>query len=117
MSVEELGGGAAGAVLAVRHWDNEPEAKIGFWAKVVDDEITGRDTDFWQTYRDKIAAVTADDVLEIAKSQLMAENMAFFIVGDWDPINKGDLEGKANMSEFGEVQHLPLRDPLTQEPI
>ena len=33
---------AAGAVLAVRHWDNEPEAKIGFWAKVVDDEITGQ---------------------------------------------------------------------------
>ena len=93
------------------------ESKAALVSTFVDDEITARDADYWQTYREKIAAVTADDVLAIAKSQLLAENMAFFIVGDWDPINKGDLEGKANMSEFGEVSHLPLRDPLTQEPI
>jgi hypothetical protein len=40
-------------------------------------------------------------------------------VGDWEEIAPGDLEKRASMAEFfgGNVKHLPLRDPLTLEPL
>jgi hypothetical protein len=45
--------------------------------------------------------------------------MAILVVGDWEAIALGDLEGRATMQDFfdGEVKHLPLRDPLTLEPL
>jgi len=41
------------------------------------------------------------------------------VVGDWDEIATGDLDKRATMNDFfgGKVQHLPLRDPLTLEPL
>jgi Zn-dependent M16 (insulinase) family peptidase len=85
----------------------------------VADEWTKRPADYWQTYRDKIKAVTKDDIQRVAKQYLDPKNMAIFVVGDWDEIYPGDLEGRAKMTEFfgGDVQHLPLRDPLTQEAV
>ena len=45
--------------------------------------------------------------------------MAILVVGDWDDIAPGDLENRASMKDFfgGQVTHLPLRDPLTLEPL
>jgi hypothetical protein len=45
--------------------------------------------------------------------------MAILVVGDWENIAAGDLEKRASMKEFfgGTVKHLPLRDPLTLEPL
>ena len=85
----------------------------------VDDELTGRDPAFWQTYRDDVRAVTSDDIMRVTKKYLVPEDMAFLVVGRWGEIEAGDLEGRARMSEFfgGSVTHLPLRDPLTLEPI
>lgn len=83
----------------------------------VNDELTDRAEDHWQTYRDRVEAVTADDVLRVAKEHLDAEKLAILVVGDWAEIAPGDHDGRAKMSELGEVEHLPLRDPLTQEPL
>ncbi len=95
------------------------ESKPGMLGVFVSDEWTSRPADYWQTYRDKVKSVTADDIMRVAQKHLTAENMAIFVVGKWDEIYSGDLEGRAKMSEFfgGDVTHLPLRDPLTQEPI
>lgn len=93
------------------------ESKAGMLNVFVGDEMTGRPKDYWHTYRQKIMAVTAEDVQRVAKKHFVPEKMAIMVVGKWDDIVKGDA--RANMSEFfeGKVTHLPLRDPLTLEPM
>lgn len=108
---------AAGALIET--FPRRFESKAGMLRLFVDDELTGRDPAFWQTYRNHVRAVTSDDIMRVAKKYLVPEEMAFLVVGRWDEIAAGDLEGRAQMSEFfgGIVTHLPLRDPLTLEPI
>jgi hypothetical protein len=84
----------------------------------VSDEMTHRNADYWQDYRDNIRSVTAEHVMDVAKRRLDPEDMAIVIVGKWSEIEPGDLQGRASMKDFfgGQVTHLPLRDPLTLEP-
>ncbi len=46
---------------------------------------------------------------------LHPDTMAILVVGVWDEIQRGDLEGRATMDEFfgGNVTALPERDPMT----
>ena len=83
----------------------------------VNDEWTKRDPQFWQSYRDKVSAVTREDLLRVAQKHLDPAKLAILVVGDWDEIATGDLGKRAAMADFfgGEVTHLPLRDPLTLE--
>lgn len=85
----------------------------------IDDEWTNRPEGYWQSYRDNVRSVTTRDVLRVAKEHLHPDNMLFMIVGNWSEIEGGDLEGRASMDDFfgGSNTELPLRDPLTQEPI
>jgi predicted Zn-dependent peptidase len=85
----------------------------------VDDEYNGRPHEYWKTYRDRMRAVTADAVLEAAKQNLHAEKLVMLIVGKWDAIKVGDADGHASMDKFfeGKATRLPLRDPLTLEPM
>jgi len=94
------------------------ESKAGMLNVFVSDEWTRRSADYWQTYRDQVRSVTKEDIMRVAQKHLTSENMAIFVVGKWDEIYPGDLEGRAKMNEFfgGDVNHLPLRDPLTQKP-
>jgi len=95
------------------------ESKPGMLGVFVNDEMTKRPADYWQTVRQKVQAVTPADVQAMAKKHLSPENMAIFVVGKWDEIYRGDLEGRANMSEFfgGNATQVPLKDPLTLQPI
>ncbi len=95
------------------------ESKAAMLNVFVSDEWTGRDPSYWQNYRDNIRAVTADDVRRVAEKHLDPDKMAFMIVGKWTEIEAGDLEGRARMADFfdGSSLELPLRDPLTLEPI
>lgn len=95
------------------------ESKAGTIGVFMSDEWTKRPADYWQTYRDKVRAVTAADVQRVANKFLDPSKLSIFIVGKWSEIEKGDLEGRATMKEFfdGQVNHLPLRDPLTDEPL
>ena len=85
----------------------------------VSDEWTGRPEGYWQSYRDRVQAVTAEDVQRVAREHLDPATMAILVVGNWDEIAAGDLDGRASMADFfeGAVTHLPLRDPLTLEPL
>lgn len=98
-----------------RQFESKPQMLRVF----VNDEWTKRPTDYWKTFRQKVAAVTREDLQRVAKKHLDPQKMAILVVGDWDEIAKGDLQGRATMKEFfgGEVKHLPLRDPLTLEPL
>lgn len=85
----------------------------------VNDELTGRDPSHWRTWRERVAAVDAAAVQRVAQEHLDAEAMALVVVGNWDEIEGGDLEGRASMGEFydGSVEHLPMLDPMTREPM
>ncbi len=95
------------------------ESKPQMLSVFVSDEWTDRPEGYWQTYRDRVQSVTADDVLRVARQHLDPAKMAILVVGDWEEIAAGDLDGRAKMADFfgGEVTHLPLRDPLTLEPV
>jgi len=95
------------------------ESKPAMLAVFVNDEWTKRPAGFWQAFRERVEAVTPADIQRVAREHLDPESMAILVVGDWDEIAPGDLEKRASMSDFfgGEVTHLPLRDPLTLEPL
>jgi zinc protease len=79
------------------------------------DEYTKRDPAFWQTYRDRIAAVTAADVQRVAREHLVPGKMLVLVVGDQKEIAIGDGKHDAKLSALvaGKVTELPLRDPMT----
>lgn len=95
------------------------ESKAGMLNVFVSDEWTGRDPSYWRTYRDNIRAVTPEDVRRVAEKRLNRDNLAIMVVGKWSEIEGGDLEGRARMAEFfdGSTMQIPLKDPLTLEPM
>jgi len=93
------------------------ETRTAIVSTFVDDELTARPGDHWATWRERVQAVTAEQIREVAAKHLVRDKVMMLIVGDWEPIAKGDLEGKANMAPYGEPKRLPLRDPLTQKPM
>jgi predicted Zn-dependent peptidase len=82
-------------------------------------EYDGRPNEYWETYQDRIRAVTKEDVQRVAKKYLHPDQLVFLIVGSWEDIKPGDADGRASMEEFygGQATPLPLRDPLTMEPM
>jgi zinc protease len=80
------------------------------------DEFTGRDPAFWDTYRDKIKAVTIEDVQRVAMKYLHPDRLVILAVGNEDDLLKGNPD-KPQFSFLkmanGKITHIPLPDPLT----
>lgn len=97
-----------------RSFESKPQMLRVF----VNDEWTHRPKDYWKTFRQRVSAVTVEDLQRVAKKHLDPEKMAILVVGDWDAIAPGDLDKRASMNDFfnGAVKHIPLRDPLSLEP-
>ncbi|MEM7755551.1 MAG: pitrilysin family protein [Planctomycetota bacterium] len=100
------------------------ESKPAMLGVFINDEWTGRDPNYWATYRDRVKAVTRADIQDVANEYLRPENMAILVVGPWEDIytgnvNEVDPNRQASMAEFfdGEAQQIPLRDPMTQQNI
>ena len=83
------------------------------------DEYDGRPHGYWKTYRDNLDAVTAERVRAAAQKYLDPAKLVFLVVGKWADVQPGDADKKASMAEFhgGKATALPLRDPLTLEPM
>ena len=82
------------------------------------DEYTGRDPAYLAAYRDNIAAVTAEDVLDVAQRYLDPDKLVVFVVGDIETILAGDPERPEFSLEAmspGAVVRIPLPDPFTME--
>jgi predicted Zn-dependent peptidase len=80
------------------------------------DEYTRRDPTYWQTYRERIAAVTAADVQRVAQKYLSPDKLVVLVVGDQKEIDLGDGKHQTSVEALAEgrkVVVLPLRDPLT----
>ncbi len=82
------------------------------------DAYTGRDPLFWDTYRDRVRAVTVDDVHRAAGAHLHPERLVILAVGNVDVVLRGDPErpedsfGKMGR---GDIVRVPLPDPMTME--
>ena len=86
----------------------------------VADEMSGRDPRYWSTYKNRIEGVTKEDVMRVANELLDPNKMAMVVVGDWDEISVGNERASTtDISRVigGDITELPLRDPLTLEPI
>lgn len=86
------------------------------------DEYTGRyarDPEFWKKFRDRISAVTKEDVQRVAKKNLTPEKLVIVTVGQKDEILKGHPDHPVKLTDLGggKFTELPLRDPLTMQPI
>lgn len=86
------------------------------------DEFTGRyakQPDFWRTWRKKVEAVTADDVQRVAANTLHPGKAVILMVGQRDEIKKGHPDHPVKLEQLatGKVTELPLRDPLTLQPL
>ena len=95
---------------------DSPAAVAGIFAS---DAYNNRPSSYWNSYRKRAAAVTPKQIREAAKKYLNPEQLVMLIVGDWEAIQPGDADGRASMAEFfeGAATALPLRDPLTMEPV
>ncbi|MEM9294056.1 MAG: pitrilysin family protein [Acidobacteriota bacterium] len=88
-------------------------------ATLLSDEISGRPNSYWELFRQRIEAVTVADVQRVAQTHLHSDDMILVMVGDWPVIAAGDADGRATMESVypGEPTLLPLRDPVTLEPV
>jgi zinc protease len=81
------------------------------------DEFTKRPPDYWANYRDRIRAVTADDVLRVAQKYLQPDKLVILVVGNVDEITKGNPDkpqySLMSIAKDGTIKRIPLPDPLT----
>lgn len=81
------------------------------------DEFTKRAPDYWTTYRDRIRAVTADDVQRVAQKYLEPDKLVVLVVGNIDEITKGNPDKPqytlTKIAKDGTIRRIPLPDPLT----
>ena len=87
---------------------------VGRYAR---DELLGRPHSYWTEYRDRVKAVTGDDIKKALSTDIEPDKMIMLVVGNIEEIMTGHPEHEARLSDFGEIKELPLRDPLTLEPI
>jgi zinc protease len=80
------------------------------------DEYTERDPTYWETYRQKVKAVTIDDVQRVAREYLHPDKLVILVVGNVEENLKGNQE-KPEFSFMkiasGKITRIPLPDPLT----
>jgi predicted Zn-dependent peptidase len=81
------------------------------------DEYTKRPADYWDTYRQRIAAVTAEEVQRVAQKYLDPSKLVILVVGNIDDITKGNPDhpeySLTKLAATGQIRRIPLPDPLT----
>jgi zinc protease len=81
------------------------------------DELTGRDPKYWKTYRDRVRAVTVDDVQRVAQKYLDPGKLVILAVGNVADMLKGDADKPQYsfdaLRKGAEIRRIPLPDPLT----
>ncbi len=117
VSEEELGLAKSAIIEQFPSAFNSRRETLGVF---VSDELTGRDPEHWVDFREKISAVTAENVKQVAIDLLDPKKMVVTVVGNWEDIIGGDAGGRATMEDVrivvgGDMVELPLRNPLTLE--
>ncbi len=113
VSAEELDTVKNGAIETLSRNFASASAVAGTFAE---DEFTGRDPKYWETYRDRVRAVTADDVLRVAQKYLQPDKLVILAVGNVDDILKGSPDKPQYSWQKicgGKITRIPLPDPNT----
>lgn len=98
------------------------ESKSAMMNLFINDERTGRDPNYWRTYRDRVRAMSPDEVQRAANEHLRPEEAVILVVGPWEEIRQGNASSEADpnrvvtMDEFGTARAIPARDPETLRP-
>jgi zinc protease len=80
------------------------------------DEFTGEDMKYWDMYRERIRAVTADDVLRVAQKYLTPDKLIVLAVGNVTDMLKGNPDNpQYTFEKLGgrKIERIPLPDPMT----
>jgi hypothetical protein len=78
-------------------------------------ELNGYPKNYYQQYREKIAAVTPEDVLRVAKQHIHPEKFVIVCVGNLGVMEKGDGKHPVTFKDFGGLKLVPLPNPETLE--
>jgi len=54
------------------------------------EELTGRDPNYWSNFRDRVRAISTDDILRVAHQYLRPEKLVILVVGNIDEILSGN---------------------------
>ncbi|MCH7760357.1 insulinase family protein [candidate division TA06 bacterium] len=71
-------------------------------------EYNNRPRDYYQTYLDKIRAVTKEDIQRVAKEYLHPDRLCILVVGDSENFDKP-------LDDLGEVKVISLKEPILPE--
>lgn len=98
------------------------DTRVKVASQFASDEFTGRfekDPDYWKNWRARIESVTRADVQRVAREHLHADRAVILVTGQKEEILKGHPDHPVKLEQLasGKVTQLPLRDPLTQEPV
>lgn len=98
------------------------ESKQGSVNIFIDDHWTKRDPNYWATYRDKLRAITKEEVQRVAQKHLDPSRLVMLVVGKWSEIAAGNPTEQRPTHQVtakdlmgGQATRLPLLDPLTLE--
>lgn len=82
------------------------------------DELTGRPHSYWVNYRDNIRQVDVQAAQKAAQKLIRPEEFVILVVGNVDEILKGHPDyPEIQLAKVGPMTRLPLRDPLTLQPL
>lgn len=86
------------------------------------DEFTARyqrEPDYYEKYRDRVAAVTLADIQRVAQSHLAARPPTILVIGDKAEILKGHPDHPERLQDLagGKIVSVLLRDPMTMRPV
>ena len=86
------------------------------------DEFTGRyakDPEFWKLFRDRLKAVTREDVQRVARKYFNLDKVVIVVVGEKKDILQGHPDHDVKLSQLagGVLVELPMRDPMTLKPL
>lgn len=82
------------------------------------DDLNGRPHSYWVNYRDNIRKVDAQAAQKAAQKLIRPEEFVILVVGNVDEILKGHPDyPEIQLAKLGPMTRLPLRDPLTLEPL
>ncbi len=86
-------------------------------SQFADDYYTRLPEDYWQKYRQRVSAVTPEEVQRVAKKYLYPDRLVILAVGDADAMLRGNPDRPqysiAKLAGDRGVVRIPLPDPLT----
>ncbi|MDJ0653797.1 MAG: pitrilysin family protein [Xanthomonadales bacterium] len=112
---QELRVAIEGRVAYLAELYSSAAAKAGRFAS---DHLNEEDPDFWRQYEANVRKVTRDDVLRAARTHLKPEDLRILLVGKLEEAQAGDgTHGTVQEITGQQLTRLPLKDPLTLEPL